>query len=304
MRFVATLLMTAAVIGAPASAAAQEDIQDPWEGMNRGLYAVHDAVDRAVLEPAAKAYRYATPRVFRTGVSNFLNNLSSPITLANDVLQGEMGRAGNTAARLGVNTTIGVLGILDPATDMGLERHTEDFGQTLAVWGTPSGPYLFVPLVGPTTVRDGAARVVDIAFNPLSWAQFDEKGSVSVGIATASALSTRESLIESIDDVRESSLDPYVTFRSSYILFRESAIQNGQTDVQDLPDFTDIPISDDVAPIAEEGALDESEPTVPDQQMVDQDPTEQDQPEALEQEGDEERELGDRSQRQELGVTS
>lgn len=244
MRTIAVLLLTAAVAGVAAPVRAQDDIGDPWEGTNRRLYAVHDSIDQAVLEPVAKAYRYGTPRFFRTGVSNFVSNIGSPVTLANDVLQGEIDRAGTTAARLGINSTIGVLGLFDPATDMGFDRHTEDFGQTLAVWGTPSGPFLFIPVLGPTTVRDAAAGVVDIAFSPFTWAEFDGEDALRVSVGVGGALSAREALIESINDVRSTSLDPYVSFRSSYILFRSSAIQNGPTDVGDLPEFDDILVDD------------------------------------------------------------
>jgi phospholipid-binding lipoprotein MlaA len=236
---------------APAGAAAG----DPWEGLNRNLYAVHEGVDNAVLEPVARGYRAVTPGPVRGGVRNFLRNLRGPVILANDILQGEVGRAGTTAGRFAINTTIGIAGVFDPATSMGLERHDEDFGQTLAVWGVPEGPYVFVPLLGPSNVRDSAGRIVDVVFDPLTWAEFDDVNSVRAARTVTAGIATREAVIEAVDDVRENSLDPYVSIRSSYTLLRQSAIQNGRDDVPDLPEFDDdIPDSQEAPPAPEAGA--------------------------------------------------
>jgi phospholipid-binding lipoprotein MlaA len=204
------------------------------------MFALHEGVDGAIVEPIARGYRAVTPRFFRAGVRNVLRNLRGPVIFANDVLQGEIPRAGTTAGRFVINSTVGIGGIFDPATPMGLERHDEDFGQTLAVWGIDEGPYIFIPLMGPTTVRDTFGRVVDTAFDPLSYAEFDEADEARAIRTTLTALSAREQVIETIDDVRRDSLDPYVTIRSSYFLLRESAIQNGPADVQDLPEFEEI----------------------------------------------------------------
>ena len=223
---------------------AEEAPGDPWEGFNRDMFAVHESVDRAVIEPVGRGYRAVTPRPLREGVLNFLRNLRGPVIFANDVLQGEFGRAGVTAARFGVNTTIGVVGVFDPATSMGLERHDEDFGQTLAVWGVPSGPYVFVPLFGPTNLRDGAGRIVDVVFDPLSWARGDDADLWRGARTVTAGVAAREQLLEAVDDVRANSVDPYASVRTSYGLLRDSAIQNGRTDVQDLPEFDDIPESE------------------------------------------------------------
>lgn len=254
MRGALTALTFAACVVAPAAAHAQDatpldtaaaapaaENTDPWEGLNRNMFAVHEAVDQAVLEPVARGYRAITPRPVRSGVRNFLRNLRGPVIFANDMLQGEFGRAGVTAARFGINTTIGIAGVFDPATNMGFDRHDEDFGQTLAVWGVDSGPYLFVPIFGPSSVRDTFGRVVDIAFDPLTWLDGDDAGDIRLGRAVLDGIAVRETLLEAVDDVRRDALDPYVTFRSSYELLRASAIQNGREDVQDLPDFDDIP---------------------------------------------------------------
>jgi phospholipid-binding lipoprotein MlaA len=248
MRGVLSVLGFAALMAAPGVANAQEAQSDPWEGFNRDMFAVHESVDEAVLEPVARGYRAITPRPVRRGVLNFLRNLRAPVIFVNDVLQGEVGRAGTTAARFGVNTTIGIAGVFDPATSMGLDRHDEDFGQTLAVWGVDAGPYIFVPLLGPTTVRDGAGRIVDIALDPLTWAEFDDVEKVRIGRTLLAGVATRELVLETVDDIRRDSLDPYVTIRTSYGLLRESAIQNGPADVEDLPEFEEI----DELPASEE----------------------------------------------------
>lgn len=249
MRGLVSVLALAACLAAPTIASAQEAQADasapvanadPWEDFNRGMFGVHQAVDGAVLEPVARGYRTITPRPLRTGVLNFLRNLKGPVVFANDVLQGEIGRAGTTAGRFAINTTIGVAGIFDPATSMGLERHEEDFGQTLAVWGVPSGPYMFVPLLGPTTVRDGAGRIVDVAFDPLTWADFDDVDTVRASRTVVAGIAQREVLIDQIDSFEAQGGDLYVTYRSAYEVAREAAIQNGRADVQDLPDFDDI----------------------------------------------------------------
>lgn len=253
MRGLVSVLALTACLAVPTLASAQEATPapetapaetsangDPWEGFNRNLFGVHQAVDGAVLEPVARGYRAITPRPLRTGVLNFLRNLKSPVVFANDVLQGEVGRAGNTAGRFAINTTIGIAGIFDPATSMGLERHDEDFGQTLAVWGVPAGPYIFVPLLGPTTVRDTAGRVIDSAFDPLTWADFDEIDDVRTARTVIAAVAQREILLDQIDSFEAQGGDLYVTYRSAYEVAREAAIQNGRADVQDLPDFDDI----------------------------------------------------------------
>lgn len=255
MRGLISALTIAACLAAPTVASAQQAAPesetapsaidpaepppsgDPWEGFNRSMFGVHQAVDGAVLEPVARGYRWITPRPVRGGVLNFLRNLKAPVILANDVLQGEFGRAGTTVGRFAINTTIGIAGILDPASSMGLERHEEDFGQTLAVWGVPTGPYLFIPLVGPTTVRDGAGRIVDVAFDPLTWAEFDEIDAVRAGRTVTAGIAQRENLIDQIDAFEAQGGDLYITYRSAYEVAREAAIQNGRVDVQDLPEF-------------------------------------------------------------------
>jgi phospholipid-binding lipoprotein MlaA len=240
MRALPMILMLC-LIGMNGRALAQEAISDPQEGFNRDMFAVNESLDHHVLEPVAKGYRAATPRFFRAGVRNFLNNLRGPVIFVNDVLQGEASRAGVTAGRFVINTTVGVVGVFDIAQKAGLERHDEDFGQTLAVWGVAPGRYVYLPVVGPTTVRDGLGRVADIAFSPLTWAKFDGDTEFAATRVVVGGVSDREGAIEVIDGLRQTSFDPYTSVRSTYALSRESAIRNRLQDVQDLPDFQEIP---------------------------------------------------------------
>lgn len=250
MRYASSVLTLAICLAAPSFARAQEAPGDPWEGFNRDMYAVHESVDKAVLEPVARGYRAITPRPVRQGVLNFLRNLRGPVIFTNDVLQGEFPRAGVTAARFGINTTLGLVGLFDPATGMGLERHDEDFGQTLAVWGVGPGPYLFVPLAGPTTVRDATGRIIDIAFDPLTWARGEDVDVWRGSRTVVAGVAARELVLDAVDEIRASSLDPYVTVRSSYQLLRESAIQNG---AEALPEF-DTPAPEANPPAAGGGS--------------------------------------------------
>jgi phospholipid-binding lipoprotein MlaA len=233
----------APVFPAPAAtfATVQDDaslqVSDPWEGVNRRLYAVHNVLDGIILEPIALGYRAIMPRPARSGVRNVLNNLNSPVVLANDVLQGSPKKAGVTIARFGINTTLGVAGIFDVADRMGLKRRSEDFGQTLGVWGAGEGPFLFIPLLGPTNVRDGVGRIVDFAFDPLNYATYDHDDTVNLTRAGLTAVDAREQLIEAVRDIEATSSDPYAATKRFYTKSRRAEIKDGAVDVESLPDF-------------------------------------------------------------------
>jgi phospholipid-binding lipoprotein MlaA len=245
-------LAAAFALGAGGTAHAQEQTPDPLEGWNRAVFSFNETIDRYALEPVAKGYRAVTPGFVRTGVSNALSNLAAPVTFANDVLQAAPGRAGTTVARFGINTTIGVAGLFDVASGMGLAKHSEDFGQTLGRWGVGSGPYLMLPLLGPSSVRDATGRVVDAAFDPLNYATFDGDDAARASRTALQVISGRESAIEAVDSLRATSIDPYVSLRSTYLMLRESAVRNGQTNVEDLPDFEPTPDDAGAAPPADD----------------------------------------------------
>ncbi|NKE44545.1 VacJ family lipoprotein [Roseomonas frigidaquae] len=203
---------------------------DPLEPLNRGAYFVHDGIDTLVLRPAAEIYRVFLPPEVRTAIRNILANLRTPVILANDLMQGETQRAATTTGRFLVNTTVGIGGIFDRATDFGLIGHTEDFGQTLAVWGAPEGPYLFIPVLGPSSPRDVVGFAGDVALSPFTYTGGGETwDAINITRTGTTAVSTRESLIEPIDQVRATSLDPYATIRSAYRQRRVVEIRNQVT---------------------------------------------------------------------------
>lgn len=199
---------------------------DPLEPLNRTMFAVNDGIDVLVLRPAAEAYRIFLPPELRTAIRNVLGNLRTPVILVNDLLQGETTRAAATAGRFVVNSTVGVGGIFDAATRWGLLGHTEDFGQTFAVWGAPEGAYLFVPVLGPSNPRDLLGAGAGVAVDPFTWLTGDAVQVFSITRTGATALDTRESLIETLDGVRRDSLDPYALLRSAYRQRRNAEIAN------------------------------------------------------------------------------
>lgn len=212
----------------PEAVADYEQTNDPAEPTNRVLYDVHDGIDRNLLRPIAVAYRDVVPLEGRLMVRNFLGNLRTPVVLANDILQGEPHRAGDTAGRFLINSTIGIGGLFDVARDhFNVPGHSEDYGQTLAVWGVGEGPYLFIPVLGPSNMRDLLGFGVGIVADPFFW--FGQGLAVeALGYSRAGvvALDTREGLIETIDEVNRTSMDPYATLRSGYRQRREAEIAN------------------------------------------------------------------------------
>lgn len=240
----AALLAVALAACASTPAAGSNDIADPYEGFNRKMFAFNNGLDKYALDPAATAYKTVTPEFARDRVTDFLRNLRGPVIFANDVLQGEPDRAGTTFARFGINTTIGLLGLWDAATYMGLDRHNEDFGQTLAVWGVESGPYLVLPVLGPTTPRDLTGFGVDRAIDPLTWVQLDNDDdtdlAIRAGLGIVGALNTRVRLEDQINTLNAQP-EPYIALRRIYSSSRQAEILNGRvneaTAYDDLPDF-------------------------------------------------------------------
>ena len=201
---------------------------DPIEDTNRGTFAFNRQVDRFILDPVTEAYRWAIPTPGRSAIQRFFANLSSPKTLVNDFLQLEWADAGITATRLVINSTIGLLGFFDVAEMMGLPGHESDFGQTLALAGTPSGPYLVLPLLGPATLRDGVGTVVDGFFQPTYYVLGPSNlllGPSEVLIYSGtSGLSTRDHHYLELKSLEDSSIDFYAAMRSGYYQDRAGAI--------------------------------------------------------------------------------
>jgi phospholipid-binding lipoprotein MlaA len=176
------------------------------------------------------------PSPVSRSVRNFLDNLASPVTLANDLLQLEGKRASTTALRLGINSTVGIFGLFDPAKRLGLEKHDEDFGQTMATWGVPEGPYLFTPIYGPSSPREFGGWIVGWGFDPMTY-QDDWGLENAIGRYAIDGIDARADNISVLDEIERSSVDFYATVRSLYQQNRASEIVNGVTNIDDLPDI-------------------------------------------------------------------
>ena len=219
-----------------ASSTTSDGISDPLEPINRQIFAFNHSLDKHAALPAASYYKAAMPGGVREGVHNFLSNLSEPVTFANDVLQGQPARAGMSACRFGVNTTIGVIGVLDPATDMGCVQHEEDFGQTLGVYGVPGGPYLVLPFLGSSLPRDAFGKiVVDHFFSPVGYVSYNGKIYVTLVQTALSTVDSRSRAINAVRDIERNSIDYYAAMRSIYIQRRESQIRNDQANSVTTP---------------------------------------------------------------------
>jgi len=248
-RFVVIACLVALCSGC-ASTPGRTTNDDRWEGFNRGVYKFNDTVDRATLKPVAKGYRKITPRWFRTGVGNFFSNLSYPVTVVNQFLQGKPILGLQDAGRFLVNSTVGVGGLVDVATKVGLPANDEDFGQTLAVWGVNSGPYLTLPFFGPSTLRDAPSRAVDYFLGPLTYIDtIPWEGEWAM--RGLDLVHTRSELL-SLDPTLQSTFDPYAFMRDAFIQQREYVIFDGNPPPEQLEDFEEDPAAEepaaDVAP--------------------------------------------------------
>ena len=200
---------------------------DPYEKTNRKMFAFNQGIDKSILKPMAQVYRDIVPEGGRKSIRNFLNNLESPTIFFNDVLQGEEERVSNTVNRFVINSSIGFFGFRDPATDMGYPRHTEDFAQTLAIYGVESGPYIVSPFFGPSTPRHIAGRIVDFAAHPLTWYLQDQNEGYRYSYGISEAVVVRDELLDVLDDIEVNSTDYYVSIRNMYMQRRMNEISNG-----------------------------------------------------------------------------
>ena len=220
-------------------------VNDPLEPTNRNVFSINQGIDKGLLKPAAEFYRDMVPATARLGISNALNNLRTPVILLNNLLQGDLDRSVATLARFLVNSTVGMLGIADVAAELGVPPHSEDFGQTLAVWGIPSGPYLMLPIFGPSNPRDTVGLVVDVLTDPLNmWMSNTDRTELALSRAGVNVISQRELNLELLNEVEKSSLDFYAAIRSLYRQRRAHEISNGvvldQADVDENIDFPKV----------------------------------------------------------------
>ena len=226
-RFLLILLLSFPIFG--------EEINDPFEDLNRDIFIFNEKLDEKLLKPAALTYRKVTPQFARTGVTNFFNNLEEIDTTINQVLQGEIKYAFNDAGRFVINSTIGLFGLIDVASKMGLEKHEEDFGQTLGVWGFDSGPYIMIPFLGPSNPRDLLSRPIS---SFLSGTFAMEDNDVKLTLLGIDALETRERLLDAETLIIG---DKYIFVKDAYIQSREYEINNGSSeDDEFLDDMEDI----------------------------------------------------------------
>ena len=215
-----------------------QEIGDPLEPVNRAIFKFNDTLDRNVLEPVAKGYRNVTPEPVRRSVSNFLANLRSPVIFVNDLLQGERELAGVTLGRFMINSTLGVGGLFDAASVFGYKPHDDDFGRTLGVYGLDSGPYLMLPLLGPSNVRDTVGTVADFFFDPLNQCCINTPE--RYGRRGTQIVSTRAQNIGVIDDLRRNSIDFYATVRSAYAQRRAALIRGNRPAAAPSQNYEDI----------------------------------------------------------------
>jgi phospholipid-binding lipoprotein MlaA len=220
----------------PDAVAEFKETNDPLEPTNRVFYAINDGIDVVVLRPLALAYRHIVPQEVRDHTHNVLANLGEPVALGNDMLQGKPRRAGDTLMRLLINSTVGVLGVFDVATGWGWPSHDSDAGMTLAIWGIPPGPFLYLPILGPSNPRDAIGFGVGYAMDPLTWigqgTVVDDLGYARLGF---SALDQRERVLDELDHIKAEALDPYATIRSLARQHRESQIDDARSDTRATP---------------------------------------------------------------------
>lgn len=211
---------------------------DPLESVNRAIYSANEMLDHFVARPVARGYEKLTPQFFRTGAGNFFRNLGYPVTILNDFLQGKFRQGGADTLRFVMNTTVGLAGILDPATEMGLEAHDEDFGQTLAVWGLSDGPYLVLPVFGPTTLLTGVGDLADTQASLLY--QWPGSNGSRNALVVWELIHRRYGMLP-YDEQVEKAFDRYAFVRDAYLQNRRYKIHDGQLPVDDLfpEDFDD-----------------------------------------------------------------
>jgi len=225
MNATARTLAATAFAALLAGCAATPSKVDPLEPMNRALYQVHDVLDTNIVKPVAEGYVSVVPQFMRTGFANVFNNIDDLFSAVNGLLQGKLDKAGNDLGRVMINTMFGLGGIIDVAADLDIEHGNEDFGQTFAVWGFPQGPYLFIPLFGPTTFRDGAGVIVRIALGPVGYVP---NVPVRNSIYGVGYVDLRSQALESGSLVDTAALDRYVFIRNAYLQRRRYLIYDGK----------------------------------------------------------------------------
>ncbi len=204
----------------------EDEIYDPLESVNRIIFSFNNAADQIILEPISKGYR-KLPSPIQTSIGNFLNNLKMPLVVINQLLQGQGGNAVESSGRFIINSTAGLLGLIDVAEKVGLEQKQEDFGQTLATWGVGDGFYIVLPIFGPSNVRDASGMILTSLTDPINaYAVTEGEGWVIPAKTASNAINDRSKIIDEVNALRDNSLDYYAAVRSSYYQNRKAAILN------------------------------------------------------------------------------
>ena len=204
----------------------EDEIYDPLESMNRAIFNFNNVADKIILEPVAKGYR-KLPSPIQSGVGNFLNNLKMPLVVINQLLQGQGGNALETSGRFIINSTVGLLGLVDVAEKVGLEQKQEDFGQTLATWGVGDGFYIVLPIFGPSNLRDASGMMLTSITDPINAYAVTEGEGWIIPVKTATnAINDRSKIIDEVNALRDNSLDYYAAVRSAYYQNRKAAVIN------------------------------------------------------------------------------
>lgn len=235
---VAVALGGCATVPAGGAAPAQASSADPWENFNRKVFAFNEAVDEAVLKPVAEVYRDALPQLVRTGIGNVLGNFYDAWSVANHLLQGKVQSGLDMGMRVLSNTFFGLGGLLDPATEMGLTRHSEDFGQTLGRWGLPDGPFFMMPLLGPSTLRDAVGFWVDRQVSP---AQLTATSTARWAVGTLELINLRANLLQTTGLIDTVALDKYSFVRDAFLSRRRDLLYDGAPPMETFEDEGDDP---------------------------------------------------------------
>lgn len=229
-----SVLVAASALATVGAAAQAQSANDPLEGWNRAVFGFNEGLDSAVLKPVATGYKAAVPELVRNGVSNVFGNIGDGWSAINQLLQGKPVAAAQMTMRVATNTLFGIAGLFDVASDLGIERQTEDFGQTLGRWGFPAGPYVVWPLLGPSSLRDSAALPLDLSWRP---AALSSDTATKVGLSTLQLIDVRANLLGASRIVDDIALDKYVFIRDGYLSRRRSQVYDG--DPPDIPDPDD-----------------------------------------------------------------
>ncbi|HEX8962095.1 MAG TPA: VacJ family lipoprotein [Rhodocyclaceae bacterium] len=222
--FAKNIVVIAAAAGLLGGCATSGNPKDPIEGFNRAMFSFNEGLDKAIIKPVAQGYDYALPQPVKTGVTNFFGNIADVFIAVNNLLQGKLPEAASDAGRFAVNTTVGILGFIDVASDMGLEKHDEDFGQTFGRWGVGPGPYVVIPFFGPRDARDTAGLVLDVKADPV--ANYSHVATRNTLLAVR-VENDRANLLPADKVIEEAALDKYSYIRDGYLQRRRNLVYDG-----------------------------------------------------------------------------